>query len=386
MAPQSDQARFPQLDGLRAFAVLGVFISHFGAGTRLVWVQELLDWGHLGVRLFFVLSGFLITRILLKSKDAVESGRMSLRRSMLNFYGRRFIRIFPIFYLTLILAGILDVQGIRSVLHYHFFYLSNLTGAIFQVTEGGQYILKNPVSAHFWSLAVEEQFYLLWPITLMLVPKKHMVKVVILGISAAFVWRILWLAFVSDLPSQSVLACVDTLGAGALLAIYEKQWLPLRFTWRSKGGILLAAGIALLAGITGLKALGIAYRPRMLLLDAAEAVVFFFVVAFAASGSSGRAGTLLSSRVLRYLGKISYGMYVYHAFMSPLQIWLFERLGLPPIGDTLGRSVLLTGLTIAVASASWYVLEVPLNRLKDRIPGSSAQAIPGANSHSFEKG
>ncbi len=372
MAPQSEQPRFPQLDGLRAIAVLAVFISHFGLGSRLVWLQELLDWGHLGVRLFFVLSGFLITRILLKGKDAVESGQMTFSRSMLYFYGRRFLRIFPIYYLTLIVAGILDVQGIRSVLNYHFFYLSNLTGAIFQLTEGGQYILKNPVSAHFWSLAVEEQFYLLWPVTLMLVPRRHVVKAVVIGISCAFLWRILSLAFVSDIPSQSVLACVDTLGAGALLAVFEKRWIPLRFAWRSKGGIALVLGLTLLAGVTVLKSLGIAYRPRMIVLDTAEAAVFFFVVAFAASGSSGVAGKVLNSRVLRYLGKISYGMYIYHAFMSHLQEWLFERLGLPPLGDTLGRTVILSCLTVAFASVSWYAVEVPLNRLKARIPSSSA--------------
>src|SRR4051812_31238154 len=116
--PRTANLYLPQLDGLRAVAILCVLFQHF--------YSEALVLGSLGVKLFFALSGFLITGILLKSKYAVESGASSPGDSLRRFYARRFLRIMPLFYLVLVVSALLNLPGVRESFWWHASYLSNV--------------------------------------------------------------------------------------------------------------------------------------------------------------------------------------------------------------------------------------------------------------------
>lgn len=365
-------AHVPQLDSLRALAVIGVLISHFGLANQLEWLAILLPWGHFGVRLFFVLSGFLITRILLERRAAIQAGIQTSVNSFLLFYGRRFLRIFPVFYLTIFIAYVLDVGNMRDVVVWHIFYLSNLNTALVSVIDNGlgvsQHVLRDPTSAHFWSLAVEEQFYLIWPALVLFTREKGLTKVLLIMIAAAPVWRAAWFLYYPEDSSHSLLACLDSLGVGGLLALYMQRGNG-EFIWlQSHQRMILVCGVILLVVASAAHMAGILFRPRFVLLDIGEAIVFAFIVARVAQNRCGRFAKFLQWKPLRYIGKISYGIYVYHAFMSPLKQWVWLEFGLPDISQSLLNPLILTIMTIATAMLSWHLIEKPLNRLKRYIP------------------
>ena len=167
----------PHLDGLRALAVGAVLMEHFWAPWA---IESRVPLGAIGVRLFFVLSGFLITAILLNAKARVEAGTRSTRSEMARFYARRALRLFPIFYLTIAVAAFAGIQIVRDSLWWHLFYTSNLFLAVKASWSG-------PI-AHFWSLAVEEQFYFIWPAVVLLCPRKWLIRIATCGIAAAVVF------------------------------------------------------------------------------------------------------------------------------------------------------------------------------------------------------
>ena len=143
---------FHELDVLRAISVIFVLMEHWG-------ISRGLPLGMIGVQTFFVLSGFLITNILLNQKENDNSFSSNLK----TFYIRRSLRIFPIFYITIVILYLLNAFNVRDEIIYHLTYTSNIP--LFLNLEWSN----KPV--HFWSLAVEEQFYLIWPTLILLTPK-----------------------------------------------------------------------------------------------------------------------------------------------------------------------------------------------------------------------
>jgi len=121
----SHNVHMPQLDGLRAVAVLGVLIQHFMSGP----INQVTNLGRLGVILFFVLSGFLITRILLEERDLHTSLNLSQGSLVRSFYARRFLRIFPIYYLTIALFAAVGYGPVKDHLVWHLSYLSNFSSS-----------------------------------------------------------------------------------------------------------------------------------------------------------------------------------------------------------------------------------------------------------------
>ena len=199
----------PQLDALRALAVLAVMVHHFLPVDRYI-PPDYITLGLLAVRLFFVLSGFLITGILLNYRNDAPGN--ALRR----FYLRRVLRIFPIYYLTLFIALALQVRSIQQGAFWHLTYLSNYVAGFHPEWMG-------PAS-HFWTLAVEEQFYFVWPFILLFVPRKHLAKTIVGTILVAVVFRafILYFSNISiDAAGIFTFATLDSLGGGALLAFFH---------------------------------------------------------------------------------------------------------------------------------------------------------------------
>ena len=152
MKPDTAAEHMPQLDALRALAFVGVAVSHWSPN----FLAGIVPWGT-GVQLFFVLSGFLITGILLRSRPA-DLG-ISMPTALRVFYVRRCLRIFPLYYGVLALCLLFAIGPIATTWPWHVSYLSNL----FYARQGHASPVEDPF-LHLWSLSVEEQFYLLWPL------------------------------------------------------------------------------------------------------------------------------------------------------------------------------------------------------------------------------
>ncbi|MEZ6185371.1 MAG: acyltransferase [Planctomycetota bacterium] len=336
----------PQLDGLRALAVGAVLITHFLPETELA---RRVDWGVLGVRLFFVLSGFLITRILLDARSQRDQGALSLGQALRTFYLRRVLRIFPIYYLTVAVMSLAS-PTIRAQAWVFLLYLQNLLFA----WEGSY-----GVAPHFWTLAVEEQFYLLWPAAVLLLPRRALVGCVLALIAAAPAWRlgVLLLGGAEVTARVFTLGCTDTLGLGALLALAGAgRWL------RPLG----VAGALALIPLLLCHALRWGDPAWIVLGDLALGAVGVAWVARLVRGGTGLDQRLLASRPLVYLGRISYGIYVYHFFVPRQLARVFAKLDWS-VGP-LTLAALSAVASIALASASWVLLERPLARLKRRLP------------------
>jgi peptidoglycan/LPS O-acetylase OafA/YrhL len=326
-------SRIPQLDGLRAVAVTCVMAFHF-----IPWVDRYATLGSIGVRLFFVLSGFLITRILLA--DRARDAGAALR----SFYIRRSLRIFPVFYLVLAIAWAMNIGPVRSTIGWHLSYLTNV-----YLFDRGSW---HGSISHLWSLAVEEQFYLVWPWLIVLVAERWLPSMITVMICMSPVTRLL-----IGGPMNSVLptSCLDALGAGALLAFPAA-----RKTMMSVGA---RAGVPLLAAMLVLRGAGFSSAPYEVALDLGVSLSAAWLVGAVATPVAGMRAMPLARTPLVYLGTISYGVYLVHGFMPYIlgrYIPGFVDLGWPI------RFLALTGATVAAASASWHGFEAPILALKRR--------------------
>lgn len=332
----------PQLDSLRGFAILSVLYTHFCDPNSVV--------GSGGVRLFFVLSGFLITRNLLRLRRDGQPTTGAPSR-LLTFFARRVLRLWPAYYLLLAAVLFLNVENIRSVAFWHLGFASNIL-----------FVVRNAYppwpTSPWWTVDVEEQFYLLWPFVILFPPVSMLrwppIAAIIIGIS----YHCIMAAIGNDALSAWFLlpASFDALGAGALLAVvhtYRRRypaWLP----W---------------AGI-------IAFIPMMLcvltntaywLADSLTILPAAAVIAAADQGFTGIAGRVMNFKPLHRLGHISYGIYLYHMFVLAAVFHIFRTVPLLyKTGPVL--FVVASAASIAVASLSWRFIESPANALKRYFP------------------
>jgi peptidoglycan/LPS O-acetylase OafA/YrhL len=358
----------PQLDALRALAVIAVWFEHWGIkdlpGLRYV------PWGEFGVWLFFVLSGFLITGILLRAREGVERARLtgstgSLLQAARSFYARRFLRILPIYYITLFATVfILHYPGMRQVFWWHLAYATNFRIALNAGT------FPNQGGFHFWTLAVEEQFYLLWPALVLLVPKGHVLKPIFLALAGGLIFRVVCV-LIHQRGAAGVwpFACFDLFAFGAALAAFGDdaryhqvgaafcRWCA----WLGTPALLIllaAAGWHLHQGRRGVLTVNLLLDPL------AAGAVFAALIARTAKGFAGVGRAVLEFTPLLYLGRISYGLYIYHNFMQRLLPQLFNHMHVAPPTNLWLVFGTRAFATILVASASWYLIEKPINGLK----------------------
>jgi peptidoglycan/LPS O-acetylase OafA/YrhL len=335
-----------QLDGLRAFAVLAVLLHH----TLPDDITHKVDLGGYGVRLFFVLSGFLITGILLQARADGETQGVGRGSILYAFYARRFLRIFPLYYAVLLIAYLGNAPGIREGTGWYVSYLSNYYFAMKGAFGGA--------GSHLWSLAVEEQFYLFWPMLVLFLPRRGLPWLMMAAVLTGPASRLIVALGTGDNEVSTrvqTLACLDALGLGALLALRWQNGPAPRWMLNTA----LVAGALLLAGFYRMQVLSVGRTARLVTGDLASALVFTWLVERAAVGMRGLGGRLLESRPLVYLGTISYGVYVYQNFI----IWCW----LPP-DRGLRQFLLVLGITGLVAAASWHGFEKPINNLKRFFP------------------
>ncbi|MEQ1948428.1 MAG: acyltransferase [Bryobacteraceae bacterium] len=338
--------RLIQLDSLRAFAVFAVFVTH----SELRSLQ-VLPWGVLGVDLFFVLSGFVITRLLLNARfDSMAIGTVP---AVFQFYARRLLRILAPYYVAILIFALLGNPHIRTGLLWHLTYTSNFFFAIRSQLD--------LLGAHFWTLAVEEQFYIFWPWVVLALPLRWMKFVFAACVAAALGYR-LWVAGHDGGLAAVVMlfANIDKFAIGGFIAL---DWFARSSTldrlFRDRRWIVPIGLIA--AGAAGF--LPQVWQPIAPLV---RATGFGCLIHAAGRGLKGGIGRILESKALRYLGTTSYGLYVYHPFCAWLVAGAFRRLASSSEAHPYAHFTLFSILSILIASVSWFMMERPLNRLKDR--------------------
>jgi peptidoglycan/LPS O-acetylase OafA/YrhL len=332
-------------DGLRAIAFLLVFISH------KIYFAHADSIGDIGVWLFFVLSGFLITRILARSRREIEGRAATVLGSISRFYLRRTARIFPPYYLVLAFFALIsyfmsiDDFGTREKLAY-FFYGTNLLVAA-QNRWVGDF-------GHFWSLAVEEQFYLVFAPLVLLVPRRHTVGVclgmMLTGVATKIALEVEGASEVAiDVNS---LVNFALLGLGGVISLNANRSAPKWLTSGAAQGAILGLYVALPAAF-GTWA---HFWPLLGKLSAVLAGVLLFQIF---RGQQSWFVAILESGPLRYLGRISYGAYLFHHFLHFSSIEpLLHELGAGPV-PTYIQVLAELAATLVLATMSWLWLEKP---------------------------
>jgi peptidoglycan/LPS O-acetylase OafA/YrhL len=372
----------PQLDGVRALAVLAVLWWHFM--PRTIQQAGAAPWGAIGVGLFFTLSGFLITRILLNCRLQIEEGSSSIPQMLRQFYMRRFLRIFPLYYAVLAVLAVLNVTEIRDRIWWHLAYLSNVRFSYWPKS--------NEIERHLWSLSVEEQFYLLWPLLIFLAPRRFIGPMVLLTVIAAPIWRITTYTRGQFGHEWMMPGCLDLLGLGALLALLSLPKFGLARWFDRLVNLCGLIGVPLFIIYVTMASMSVKGSPG----DAVTisqglgwqtetigrrgftsfafdwpggstytitALFSVWLIGMAARGFQGPLGYALASSPMVYIGRISYGLYVLHMFVPHLIDHLFPGRTWAPSG-TWSALVLYTVVSIGFASISWYAFEAPINGLK----------------------
>lgn len=365
---------YPALDGLRAFAMVAVLISHYFPDRSSI--QRAFHWGRFGVLLFFVLSGFLITGLLLRGRDAVAAGQATRAGVFRAFVIRRALRIAPIYYLVVLLGWWVGYGPIADHIPWHLTYTGNIAMTYFGA--------KLAQATHLWSLCVEEQFYLLWPFVVLLVPIRRLSGVAI-GL-AAFSFGYEGVGTMQGRTFEEthlvLQGCMDALGLGALLAIFKHRD-------ESSGGTRAAAlsryaalfGAPLLFFAQGFRyQVGLAATERLeyrLPGDLGLALCSVAVVHVATTEGPSMLRGVLEWAPLRFFGRISYGIYLYHLFLIAIGREVAHRYGVDQLPRGLSMFVLYSLISVVVATLSWYLIELPINRQKRRFPYPPLAPAPG---------
>jgi len=360
--------RVPALDGLRGVACLLVVLHHCGRGGAMAssgarLFNRLSASGWVGVDLFFVLSGFLITGLLLDARERAGG----LRR----FWGRRALRILPLAYLFLAVVFFSPVWGAES---WH----AGVTAeqAWFWLYANNWLALARPgldhgVLGHFWSLAIEEQFYLVWPLVVFWVSPARLRTLCPILLAASGVGH----AIAAALHVNATLAYVltpwrlDGILLGCWLAVGLRSDAAAaagRFSPRSHRGLMLAAGVVALLLVVPARGLPAA-DPFVSAIGSAGAAASFALLLWGllVSPETAAVRRVLESRPVVALGRVSYGFYILHL---PIVLALRKHWPAPDgsLRDCLGFFAAVVALTAVAATVSWFSLERPILRLRQR--------------------
>ena len=354
------------LDGLRSIAIILVLLWHFIAcqvsgdlfGGKADKMNTLLSWTWSGVDLFFVLSGFLIGRILLHNRSS--------KNFFKAFYLRRVFRIFPPYYLVLIGLFVYQMvsnssEWLTAGLHPYYsyiLYIQNFSMA-FDGGYGGNWLSVT------WSLAIEEQFYLIFPLMVYFISPKKIVRIAVMGILLAPIFRAIsgpildsWLGSYVLLPMR-----MDALLIGVVIAhLYLNGKLQEYFS-KEKNLLLYMAGILLIAIVTlvvfgEMEKTGGVYNHSLL------GIFYGLILIYVLVAGDNKINQFLSIKIFSFLAKISYMVYLTHQIFTGLlhEIFADQR---PQINNSKDAMITVASLvlTIAFSALSYYLFESPLMKL-----------------------
>ena len=375
--------RIPVLDGVRGIAILLVLFHHViiysGLDKSVLIDRALLAAGNaawLGVDVFFVLSGFLITGILYDAKGS--------QQYFSSFYGRRVLRIFPLYYgflaCTYLMAPVLlapeAAEALRGKQIWYWTYLANVDVALHGWPEPAHL-------GHFWSLAIEEQFYLIWPLVVLVCNRRRLMMICIACALIALMLRTAVPILMEPLPAHVLLPTrMDTLAIGGFVALLMRA--PSGRAWLQRWArVILVIGTVWLCllffvrqGLSGVD-------PVVQTMG--YSVIAVTSAALIATALDGRGvqwlRRVLASAPLIFLGKYSYGLYVVHQPImlavadSGLTVDAFARLGGSSIPGVLAFGAVTVGLSVAAALITWHLWEAPFLRLKKYLPYREKRAV-----------
>lgn len=380
VASSTPQTHLKALDGIRGIAILCVLVFHgavyFESGDGgEYWVTELFKAGWLGVDLFFVLSGFLITGILLDTRESTRFYGV--------FYLRRFLRIAPLYFLVLsVIFGILPL--VWSFSSPSLSFLNRNQGWFWAYLPNWGFVYHRRAFGnadwlwldHFWSLAVEEQFYIVWPFIVRRLRESSLIIVcLVLAFGSLFLRISLSIAGLSAGSLYFPTPCrLDGLALGSIVAVIVRTQVDRTRVARFFGGVGLFA-VASIAAIFVLRR-GFRFSDHLCLTVG----IFLFSIAsmslvarVALSRDEGGRGGILKSTILGWVGKYSYGTYVLHHLLLPWMLitfspTLFAQWTGPGVLSKFATIVAVIACSLAVGYVSWHLWEKWFLSLKRYAP------------------
>lgn len=364
----NNRVYFPNLNGVRFLAALVVIIHHVEMtkhwfGLPNIYTNSFVGgiFGQLGIILFFVLSGFLITYLLLEEQR--RSGTISIK----DFYIRRILRIWPVYYLVVLLSlfvfpgiSFLDIPGFTEHMPEGFLYkciayltfLPNVAYAVYEHI---------PYATQTWSVGVEEQFYLIWPVLMHWALKKKKVMPMLLGTIAVYLaiktaFVVNYIQSPGDVVAEKAWLFVDHFsidcmaigGIGAYLLFYNKKK-ALNILFNK----YLQAALYIILAIITVKGWVLPWYNK-------EWYALIFMVLVLNLAANNKSLVTLEFKPLNYLGKISYGLYMYHNLVLTVVLKIIMMYNLADLGNAwvnIAFHIVALALTVVVSGVSYEYFE-----------------------------
>jgi peptidoglycan/LPS O-acetylase OafA/YrhL len=338
----------PQLDGLRGLAILAGVFHHFDFHPP-AW----MDWGPVGPSVFFLLSGYLITLSLWKLREKHTGGLWNFSQVLASFHARRICRLLPVVGVLLAIGWLCNIQEYRETWLWHATFLSN-----FYIVAQNEWVGS---LSHLWSLSLQEQFYLVWPLTL-LVPRPLFPHAMISVILGAAMFRLGCIVMGASEFSRWFLlpGSLDAFATGGLAA-----WI----VQNRRAGAIAKKELALPLLVAALSSLALSRylrflpntNPGIAAVELFECAFFGWLLLCLVTAPKSAASGALTFRPLIFIGKLSYGIFVFHSLVGvSISPWL-KTFGLDHENYPLLRATILACFSITVAAVSWRWMEQPLN-------------------------
>lgn len=376
----SNKVFFPNLEGLRFFAFFVVFVNHATGSLgynnhseTFAYIRSHFFWnGDLGVSFFFVLSGFLITYLLLKEKEL--SGKINIK----NFYLRRVLRIWPLYFLIVAMCLLVFPMlentlpkwfsiGVSTDEINKWFYLT-FTGNFDYIYNG----INNFMIGILWSVSIEEQFYLFWPLIIAFVPTKYLLKTFVLIILGSIAFRFFYAQGNVMIIKYHSLSCISDLASGAVIAYLAFQKSVIEWIEKipKRGIVLIYLILFILVPLRFYSwKFGVYYNHVSSILPVIFSALFAFII-MEQNFAKNSFYKVMNWKLISSWGKYTYGMYCYHMVVFFVVMCIFHKMGIDlqqmSKYEFIALALVSFFSTLLISELSYHYFESIFLRLKDR--------------------